>query len=332
KIGLPTEGVKKGKTGYSTGAAELAKFQGAHPIIDLITQYREYTKLKNTYIDALPKLVDETGRLHTTLTLDVTATGRLSSRDPNLQNIPTRTDIGQAIRTAFVPAPGNVFVSADYSQFELRLAAYMAHDENMIEEFNKDIDIHTATAAGLYNVPMDKVTKDMRRHAKTVNFAVLYGMSSYGLSQATGMSREQSKKFIEKYFEVRKPVRDYIDKTLHKALQDGYVETIFGRRRPTPDLKSSNFAVREAAKRAAMNMPIQGTEADLMKLAMLKTEDKLGDLGQQILQVHDSILVECPKANAEKVAKILKQTMESIHPLSVKLVADIKTGRNWGEI
>ncbi len=332
KIGLPTEGVKKGKTGYSTGAAELAKFQGAHKIIDLITRYREYAKLKSTYIDALPKLVDETGRLHTTLTLDVTATGRLSSRDPNLQNIPTRTDIGQAIRTAFVPAAGNVFVSADYSQFELRLAAYMAHDENMIEEFNKDIDIHTATAAGLYDVPMDKVTKDMRRHAKTVNFAVLYGMSSYGLSQATGMSREQSKKFIERYFEVRKPVRDYIDKTLQKALREGYVETIFGRRRPTPDLKSSNFAVREAAKRAAMNMPIQGTEADLMKLAMLKVEDKLGDLGKQLLQVHDSILVECPKENAEKVAKILKQTMESIHPLSVKLIADVKTGHNWGEL
>jgi len=332
KLGLPTAGVKKGKTGYSTGAAELDKLRGLHPVIDLITEYREYTKLKSTYIDALPKLVDANGKLHTTFTLDVAATGRLSSLNPNLQNIPTRTNLGQAIRTAFVPAKGNVFVSADYSQFELRLAAYMAHDEHMIEEFNKGMDIHTATASQLYSVPIEQVTKDMRRHAKTVNFAVLYGMSPFGLSQATGMNLDQAKKFIERYFEVRKPVADYIQKTLHKALQEGYVETIFGRRRPTPDLKSSNFAVREAAKRAAMNMPIQGTEADLMKKAMLKVEDAIGDLGEQILQIHDSILIETPKENADKVAEILKKTMESIHPLSVKLVADVKEGTNWGEL
>ncbi len=332
ELGLPTQGVKKGKTGYSTGAAELDKLRDLHPIVNLITEYREYTKLKSTYIDTLPKQVDEQGRLHTTYTLDVAATGRLSSLNPNLQNIPTRTDLGQAIRSAFIPGKGNVFVSADYSQFELRLAAYMAHDENMIDEFNRDIDIHTATAAKLYGVPIDMVDKNMRRHAKTVNFAVLYGMSPFGLSQATGMSREDARAFIEKYFEVRKPVRDYIEKTLEKALKDGYVETIFGRRRPTPDLKSSNFAVREAAKRAAMNMPIQGTEADLMKLAMLKVEKALVGIGQQLLQVHDSILVETPEANADKVAQILKDTMESIHPLSVKLVADVKRGNNWGEL
>lgn len=332
KLGLPTQGVKKGKTGYSTGAAELDKLRDLHPIINLITEYREYTKLKSTYIDTLPQQVDARGRLHTTFTLDVAATGRLSSLNPNLQNIPTRTELGQAIRTAFIPAKGNVFVSADYSQFELRLAAYMANDENMMNEFNHDIDIHTATAAKLYNVPIDKVDKNMRRHAKTVNFAVLYGMSPFGLSQATGMSREDARTFIEKYFEVRKPVRDYIERTLKKALQDGYVETIFGRRRPTPDLKSSNFAVREAAKRAAMNMPIQGTEADLMKLAMLRVEQALGGLGQQLLQVHDSILVETPVANADKVTRILKETMESIHPFPVKLVAAVKQGNNWGEL
>jgi len=332
KLGLPTQGVKKGKTGYSTGAAELDKLRDLHPIINLITEYREYTKLKSTYIDTLPLQVDAQGRLHTTFTLDVAATGRLSSLNPNLQNIPTRTELGQAIRTAFIPAKGNVFVSADYSQFELRLAAYMANDENMMDEFNHDIDIHTATAAKLYNVPLDKVDKNMRRHAKTINFAVLYGMSPFGLSQATGMSREDARTFIEKYFEVRKPVRDYIEKTLERALQDGYVETIFGRRRPTPDLKSSNFAVREGAKRAAMNMPIQGTEADLMKLAMLKVERALAGLGQQLLQVHDSILVETPVANADKVAQILKETMESIYPLPVKLVADVKWGNNWGEL
>ncbi len=330
---LPTQGVKKGKTGYSTGAAELAKLRGLHPIIDLITQYREYTKLKSTYIDALPKLVDAHGKLHTTFALDVAATGRLSSHDPNLQNIPTRTELGQAIRTAFVPAKGHVFVSADYSQFELRLAAVMADDKELIDDFNHDLDVHTKTAAEVYGVPMDQVDKNMRRHAKVVNFGILYGMSPHGLSIATGMTVFEAKEFIQKYFELRKPVREYIDKTVEKALHDGYVETIFGRRRPTPDLKSSNFVVREAAKRAAANMPIQGTEADLMKIAMLQVEDKLDGLGEQILQIHDSILVETPEANVEKVSEILKSAMENVHSeLKVKLKVDIKTGRNWGEL
>jgi len=333
ELQLPTQGVKKGKTGYSTGAPELAKLREIHPIIDLITQYREYTKLKSTYIDALPRLVDEQGKLHTTYALDVTPTGRLSSHDPNLQNIPTRTDLGHAIRTAFVPAEGNVFVGADYSQFELRLAAEMSNDETLIEEFNQDIDVHTATAAQVYNVPLSEVTKDMRRHAKVVNFGILYGMSPHGLSVATGMSLMQAKEFIQKYFELRAPVRKYIDHTLEQALQDGYVETMFGRRRPTPDLKSSNFIVREAAKRAAANMPIQGTEADLMKIAMLELEKNLGDKGKQLLQVHDSILVECPKENADEVAKILKQTMEQVHPsLKVKLKVDVTTGESWGAL
>lgn len=332
KIGLPAKGIKKGKTGYSTGASELDKLRALHPIIDLVTKWREYTKLKSTYIDALPKLVDSEGRLHTTYALDVAATGRLSSHDPNLQNIPTRTEMGQAIRTAFVPAQGNVFVSADYSQFELRLAAVMADDKKLIADFNADMDIHTATAAEVYGVPLDQVTKDMRRHAKTVNFGVLYGMSPHGLSIATGMTRDQAKDFIDKYFELRSPIRRYMDNIVTMALQDGYVATLFGRRRPTPDLKSSNFIAREAAKRAAINMPIQGTEADLMKLAMLRVEEKLGDLGKQILQIHDSILVECPRENAEKVSVILRETMETIHKLPVKLAVDVSSGNNWGEL
>ncbi len=333
ELHLPTQGVKKGKTGYSTGANELAKLRGLHPIIDLVTRYREYTKLKSTYIDALPKLVDERGKLHTTFALDVAATGRLSSRDPNLQNIPTRTDLGHAIRTAFVPGEGNVFVSADYSQFELRLAAAMAGDEKLISDFNTGIDVHTATAAQVYGVSLDAVTKDMRRHAKVVNFGILYGMSPHGLSVATGMSIMQAKDFIQKYFELRVPIRKYIDDTLQKALKDGYVETMFGRRRPTPDLKSSNFVVREAAKRAAANMPIQGTEADLMKIAMLEVEKNLAGKGMQILQVHDSILVECPKDNAAEVAAILKNTMEHVHTaLTVKLKVDVTTGNSWGEL
>jgi DNA polymerase-1 len=329
---LPTQGIKKGKTGYSTGVAELDKLRALHPIINLITEYREYTKLKSTYIDALPKLVDKDGRLHTTFALDVAATGRLSSHDPNLQNIPTRTELGQAIRTAFVPAPGNVFVSADYSQFELRLAAVMANDQQMIDDFNSGIDIHTATAAQVYGVSIQEVTKDMRRHAKTVNFGILYGMSPHGLSAATGMNFVEAKAFIDKYFELRTPIKQYMERIAADGLDNGFVQTIFGRRRPTPDLKSSNFMVREGAKRAAINMPIQGTEADLMKLAMLEVEKKLDGLGQQILQIHDSILVETPEANAEQVAQLLKDTMENIHKLPVKLQVDVTTGHNWGEL
>lgn len=333
KLGLPTTGVKKGKSGsYSTGVAELDKLRGLHPIINLITEYREYTKLKSTYVDALPKLVDSSGRLHTTFALDVAATGRLSSRDPNLQNIPTRTEVGHAIRRAFVPAEGNVFVSADYSQFELRLAACMANDKQLILDFNGDVDIHVATAAAVAGVPLEDVSKEMRRAAKAVNFGILYGMSPHGLSIATGMTIIESKEFIEKYFALRKPLKEYMEHTAKLALEQGYVETIFGRRRPTPDMKSSNYMVREGARRAAINMPIQGTEADLMKLAMLKVESALGDLGQQILQVHDSILVECPAANAEKVGEILRDTMENIYELPVKLQVDVKTGSTWGEL
>lgn len=334
KLQLPTQGVKKGKTGYSTGAKELDKLRELHPIVNLITKYRELTKLKSTYIDALPKLVDVNGKLHTTYALDVAATGRLSSHDPNLQNIPTRTEMGQAIRTAFVPAPGNVFVTADYSQFELRLAAVMANDERLIQEFNNDIDVHAATAADVYDVPLEEVTKDMRRHAKTVNFGVLYGMSPHGLSVATGMTILESKQFIDRYFELRAPIRAYMDNIVAQGLQNGYVQTLFGRRRPTPDLKSSNFMVREGAKRAAINMPIQGTEADLMKMAMLAVEQKLlsANLGEQILQVHDSILVECPAENAERVADLLKDTMEHIYELPVKLAVDVSVGKNWGEL
>ncbi len=333
ELQLPTAGVKKGKTGYSTGASELAKLRGLHPIVDLITEYREYTKLKSTYIDALPKQVDLHGKLHTTFALDVAATGRLSSANPNLQNIPTRTELGQAIRRAFVPAEGKVFVSADYSQFELRLAAVMSGDTELVNDFNNDVDIHTKTAAEVYGVSLDAVDKNMRRHAKVVNFGILYGMSPHGLSVATGMTQSEARVFIDKYFALRAPVRKYIDETVTRALEQGYVETIFGRRRPTPDLKSSNFVVREAAKRAAANMPIQGTEADLMKMAMLEVEKNLGDLGQQLLQIHDSILVETPAENAGKVAEILKTTMEDIYPdLGVKLKVDVSEGKNWGEL
>lgn len=332
KLLLPTNGIKKGKTGYSTGAKELAKLRGLHPVIDMVSEYREYTKLKNTYIDTLPKMVDKMGRIHTTFTLDVAATGRLSSHDPNLQNIPTRTEIGQAIRRAFIPEEGKVYVSADYNQFELRLSAVLADDKDLLDDFNNNVDVHSKTAAQIYGVPINKVDKTMRRHAKVVNFGILYGMSPHGLSEATGMEYGEAKKFISKYFELRAPIQKYIDDTVQQALKVGYVETIFGRRRPTPDLKSSNFAIREAAKRAAMNMPIQGTEADLMKMSMLEVEKKLSGLGIQIMQVHDSILVECDMSKAKKVAQVLKTTMEGIHPLPVHLKVDVSIGKNWSEL
>lgn len=333
KLQLPTTGIKKGKTGYSTGQKELDKLRGQHPIIELIERTRELAKLKNTYVDPLPEQTDEQSRIHSDFRQDVAATGRLSSNNPNLQNIPVRTDLGRRIRTAFIPEGDKVFVSADYSQFELRLAAVLANDTKLINDFNGDADIHTKTASQAYGVPMDDVTKAQRRAAKVINFGVLYGMSPHGLSAATGMGFAEAKHFIDQYFELRAPIRTYIDATLEKAQQDGYVETYFGRRRPTPDITSSNFMVREGAKRAAANMPIQGTEADLMKMAMLKVDAQIGDLGEQILQIHDSILVECPAENADKIAELLQQTMENIYPeLHVKLKVDVSIGKNWGEL
>ena len=299
----------------------------------MIEQTRELAKLKNTYTDALPKLADEHNRIHTTFNQDVAATGRLSSTNPNLQNIPIRTELGRKIRRAFIADGDKVLVSADYSQFELRLAAILANDESLINDFNGDVDIHTKTASEVYGIPMDDVTKDQRRAAKVINFGVLYGMSPHGLAANTGMSFGQAKDFIDQYFSLRAPIRAFIDKTLAKARTDGYVETYYGRRRPTPDIVSSNFMVRAGAERAAANMPIQGTEADLMKRAMLKVEERLGDLGDQVLQIHDSILVECPEENAQKVADILETTMEEIAPeLGIKLRVDVSTGKNWGEL
>lgn len=333
KLQLPTTGIKRGKTGYSTGQKELDKLRGQHPIIELIERTRELAKLKNTYIDTLPQQADDNSRVHTTFNQDIVSTGRLSSTNPNLQNIPVRSELGRRIREAFVPEKGKVFVSADYSQFELRLAAIMAGDQQLIDDFFSGIDIHTKTASEAYGVPVAEVTKMQRRAAKVINFGVLYGMSPHGLSAATGMSFTEAKTFIDRYFELRAPIREFIDVTLEKAKTDGYVETYFGRRRPTPDVNSSNFMVRESAKRAAANMPIQGTEADLMKMAMLKVDARLGGLGEQILQVHDSILIECPVKNADAVAELLRDTMENIYPeLKIPLKVDVGIGKNWGDL
>ncbi len=343
KLKLPTAGIKKGKTGYSTAASELDKLRGQHDIIDLITQYREVTKLKNTYVDTLPTMVDEQSRVHTTYNMTIAQTGRLSSQDPNLQNIPIRTDLGRHIRTAFKAAPGNVFIGADYSQFELRLAAYLCDDKKLIDQFNHDVDVHVMTAAEVYGYAPEDVSKNMRRDAKVVNFGVMYGLSAHGLVAATGMTYGQAKEFIEKYFAVRPKLKAYIESVKKQATDDGYVETIYGRRRPTPDVKSSNFMVREGAYRAAVNMPFQGSAADIMKLAMVKlqaalvgwTEDKglkSEEAPRMLLQIHDSVLVECRQKDADAVAKLLKDTMEGVAKLSVKLTVDTATGKNWGDL
>ena len=332
KLQLPPT-AKKNKSGnYPTGAKELAKLAGLHLVIGMVSEYRELTKLKSTYVDALPRAIGPDGRIHTTLDQDVTATGRLSSSNPNLQNIPTRTNRGREIKRAFIAPAGRVIINADYAQFELRLAAALAGDQNMIRMFADPAnDIHTMTAAEAYGIAPSEVTPEQRRHAKVINFGVLYGMSPHGLAAATGMDIGSAKAFIERYFTIRKPIRDYIDQTLRLANERGYVETLFGRRRPTPDVKSSNHMVREAAKRAAANMPIQGTEADLMKMAMLKVEQIDGAM--QIMQVHDSIMVECDVVEADRIAAEMKEIMENIYPnLGVRLVVETKIGPNWAEV
>jgi DNA polymerase-1 len=335
KLKLSTNGIKKGKNGYSTAITELAKLIDLHPIIELIIRYREIAKLKSTYVDTLPHQVDEHNRVHTTFNITIAQTGRLSSTDPNLQNIPIRTELGRKIRTAFIAGEGKKLISADYSQFELRLAAVLANDQGMIEMFNRGADIHLMTAAEIYGRSPDEVTASMRSAAKAINFGILYGMSPHGLSVATGMSREAAANFIDRYKSLRKPLFKYMDEVLIRAREQGYVETLFGRRRPMPDIHSSNFAVRTAAERAAINMPIQGTEADLMKLAMIKCEDHLRSQHnhcRQLLQIHDSILVECPWEIAERLAKELQDIMQNVYDLPVRLDVDVKIGDNWGQL
>ena len=333
KLQLPTQGIKKTTRGYSTGAKELDKLRDHHPIIPKLERYREVGKLLSTYVTPLPALADKNKRIHTTYTQDVTATGRLSSINPNLQNIPVRSEDGKRIRNCFVADEGNVFVSADYAQFELRLAAALSHDEALINDFNAGLDIHTKTASDAFHVPMDQVTKQQRRAAKVINFGVLYGMSPKGLSDAAGMSFYEAKQFIERYFELRAPMRKYLDAQLEKGRTEGFVETLYGRRRPTPDLHAPNFLVRAAAERAAANMPIQGTEADLMKRAMIAVDKALPDDAKLILQVHDSLIIECDKPQADKVAKMLQEKMEQVAPeLPVKLAVDVKIGEDWGDL
>lgn len=333
---ISPQGIKKTKTGLSTAASELEKMKNIHPIIALIVDHRELSKLQSTYLSALPSLVNpKSKRVHTNFNQTVAATGRLSSSDPNLQNIPIRTPLGKKIRCGFVAPKNYVLLSADYSQIELRLVASFSQDPKMIASFKRGEDIHARTAAEIHKIDISEVTKEIRRTAKEVNFGILYGLGSLGLSQRTDLNRNEAKEFIEKYFSIYKKIKVYIEHTKSFAYKHGYSQTIFGRRRYLPDIHSSMPMLKAAAERMAINMPIQGTAADLLKLAMVKVHRDLPKISSQskiVLQVHDELVLEVPQKDLNKVAKFVKTTMENIYKLPVPLTVDIESGKNWGEL
>jgi len=333
---LRLPGGRRTKSGYSTDASALEGLRGMHPVIEPLLEYRQLSKLKSTYLDALPALINpKTGRVHTSFNQTGTATGRLSSSDPNLQNIPIRGELGKQVRKAFIASDGRLLLSADYSQIDLRVMAHLSQDPQLLAAFHRDEDIHTATAAEVFGVPASEVTPDMRRVAKTVNFGVIYGISDYGLEQATELSREEASRFINAYFEKHKGVREYVESTKRQARERGYVETILGRRRYIPDINSSNAQVRAAAERMAINMPVQGTSADIIKLAMIKLQremDRKGLRAMMILQVHDELLFEVPKEELEEMKSLAIDIMPHALVLSVPLKVETKVGRNWGEM
>ena len=332
KLQLPV--IKKTKTGYSTNADVLEKLKGKHPIIPAIMDYRMLTKLKSTYADGLLKVIDDDGRIRTTFQNLVTATGRLSSTEPNLQNIPVRTDLGAEIRKMFVPKTGCVFVDADYSQIELRVLAHIANDAVMQDAFISGMDIHTVTASQVFGVAPEDVTALQRRHAKAVNFGIVYGISEFSLSDDIGVSRYEAKEYINNYLANYRGVRDYMKQVVEDARSIGYTKTMYGRRRYIPELSSSNFNIRQGAERIALNTPIQGTAADLIKLAMIRVDQALKanyPEAKLILQVHDELIVECPEEIAEAVAKLVSTQMEQVAELRVPLLAEAKWGKSWYE-
>ena len=332
KLQLPAG--KKTKTGWSTNADVLEKLRGKHPIIEEILDYRTLTKLKSTYADGLLKEISADGRIHTSFQMTVTATGRLSSTEPNLQNIPIRRPQGAQIRRMFVASPGMVLVDADYSQIELRLLAHISGDETMIRAFRSGEDIHAVTASQVFNVPLEDVTSLMRSRAKAVNFGIVYGISAFSLAQDIGVFQNEAKAYMDNYFAKYHGVREYMDAIKAQAKADGYVSTLFGRRRNLPEIKSSNFNMRSFGERVALNMPIQGTAADIIKLAMVRVDDRLkneGLEGRLLLQVHDELIVECPEAEEGAVRRILKEEMEHVVDYSVPLIVDAKAGKTWAE-
>lgn len=332
ELNLPTK--KKGKTGYSTAADVLNKLVDKHPIINMIIEYRMLTKLYNTYIEGLISSIHPDGKVHTIYTQTLTRTGRLSSIEPNLQNIPIRYEYGKLIRKAFLPSPNSLILSSDYSQIELRVLAHMANVEALIDAFNNDIDIHTKTASDIFNVPINEVTKSMRRIAKAVNFGIIYGISGYGLSENLGISTKEASNFIEQYLNTYPGIKTYMDETIKKAHEDKYVKTLFNRKRNIPELDNKNYMIRSGAERIALNTPIQGTSADIIKIAMVEASKKLKESNMKtkmILQVHDELIFDVFKDELDKVKEIVKETMEGVCKMSVPLKVDIEVGTDWYE-
>jgi DNA polymerase-1 len=325
---------KKTKTGqYVTSEDVLESLRAEHKIVDLILQYRGLKKLLGTYVDALPQLVNpKTGKIHTSFNQTVTATGRLSSSNPNLQNIPVRDEDGKEVRKAFIPEPGCKFFSADYSQIELRIMAHLSQDENMIEDFKLGHDIHAATAAKVFHKPIDQVTKAERSKAKTANFGIIYGISAFGLAQRMGVSRTEAKELIENYFKTYSGIKNYMDKSIEQARAKGYIETILKRKRYLPDINSHNATVRGFAERNAINAPIQGSAADIIKIAMIAIYRRFRQeniKSTMILQVHDELNFNVVPGEEEKVEKIVIEEMQKAWPMSVPLIADCGWGDNW---
>ena len=332
KMQLP--GGKKTKTGYSTAADVLEKLAPEHPIVASILEYRTLAKLKSTYADGLAGFIGPDGRIHSTFNQTITATGRISSTEPNLQNIPVRMELGRLIRKVFVPKPGCVFVDADYSQIELRVLAHLSRDERLIQAYRDAEDIHRITASQVFHIPFDEVTPLQRRNAKAVNFGIVYGISSFGLSQDLSISRKEASEYIEKYFETYPGIKSFLDGLVENAKKNGYVTTLYGRRRPMPELKSSNFMQRSFGERVAMNAPIQGAAADIIKIAMIHVSERLKKeqlKSRLILQVHDELLIEAEESELEQVKTILREEMQGAAELSVRLEIDMHTGKNWYE-
>ena len=331
KLNLPTQ--RKTKTGYSTDAGVLAALAPLHPIAGKIVAYRELTKLTSTYIDALPRLVGEDGRLHTTFNQTVAATGRLSSSSPNLQNIPVRTELGRKIRAAFVPArAGDLMVGADYSQIELRILAHLSGDRGLIDAFTSGADFHAATAARVFGVQPEAVDAEMRRKAKAVNFGIVYGISSHGLGESLGIGYAEAQATIDRYFAAYPRVREYLDETVAEAHKTGYAETLFGRRRPIPELRNSNWNLRSFGERTAMNHPMQGTAADIMKLAMIEVDRRLraeGLASRMVLQVHDELVFEAPPGELDALTSLVRDAMAGVVDLAVPLDVSVGAGTDW---
>ena len=325
---------KKTKTGYSTAADVLEKLAPDYPIVSKILEYRQLAKLKSTYADGLANFIQEDGRIHGKFNQTVTATGRISSTEPNLQNIPVRMELGRLIRKVFVPEEDYVFVDADYSQIELRILAHCSGDESLISAYKEARDIHRITASQVFHIPFDEVTDLERRNAKAVNFGIVYGISSFGLSQDLSITRKEAGEYIDNYFKTYPGIKTFLDDTVAHAKEQGYVVTLFGRRRPVPELESGNFMQRSFGERVAMNAPIQGTAADIMKIAMIGVNRTLKEKQMKsklVLQVHDELLIEAYKDEVEEVKSILKKEMEEAASLSVPLDIDMHTGNSWYE-